>query len=122
MKQNLIKILLIFSLVFCISSCQRWIADKFLTERPSDEFKEDLKDTTVEFRQGFYAGCEVGMASANNTFYKGFYRGNVTDGWKMTSSADYKSGWGFGFWYCYRKDWVKQKSTKIWGSTFGGLK
>ncbi len=103
------------------SSCKREIAN-YLVDRPDQEFAKDLEDVSVEFRQGWQDGCEVGMSSANNTFYKMFYRNNKADGYKMTSSADYKTAWGNAFWYCYRKDWVKQKKTQIWSSTFGGYR
>lgn len=104
-----------------LTSCQRWVGN-LLLDRPDDEFDKDLQDASVEFRQGWADGCETGMSASNNTFYKSIYRNNKADGYKMTSSADYKTAWGNAFWYCYRSDWIKHKNTRIWGSTFGGLK
>ena len=120
MKKLLSTIFVLTSLLL-VSSCQRWVAN-FFFDRPDKEFEEDLKDATVEFQQGWQDGCEVGMSSSNNTFYKSFYRNNRADGWKMTSSSDYKTAWGNAFWYCYRADWVKHKNTRVWSSTFGGLR
>ncbi len=114
------KITIFLLLIFCQTSCQKWVADKFLPERPNREFADAMKDATPEFRQGWQDGCEVGMSSASNTFYKMFYRNNVVDGYKMTSSSDYKTAWGNAFWYCYRYDYIKQKSS-IWGSVFSGM-
>jgi hypothetical protein len=119
--KKLTSIIFLITLLLFSASCQRWVADLFF-DRPDKEFKEDLKDASVEFQQGWRDGCETGMSSANSTFYKSFYRGATADGYKMTSSADYKTAWGNAFWYCYRIDWVKQKNTKVWSTTFGGLK
>lgn len=91
---------------------------RILPERPNNSIKLD-ESMSVEFRQGWSDGCEVGMASGSNTFYKMFYRNNASDGYKMTSSPDYKTAWGNAFWYCYRFDGVKHKSS-IWGSVFQG--
>ncbi len=121
MTKKSVKIFLLFSLLALNSACQRWVANYFV-DRPDKEFQEELKDSTVEFRQGWRDGCETGMASSNSTFYKSFYSGNTSDGWKMTSSSDYKNAWGLGFWYCYRKDWVKQKNPRVWSSIFGGYR
>jgi len=103
------------------SSCQRWAAN-ILIDRPDSEFDKYLKDTSVEFVQGWKDGCETGMSNGISNFYRMFYRNNKADGYKMTSSADYKTAWGNAFWYCYRKDWVKQKNPRIWSSVFGGYK
>ena len=101
-------------------SCQKRIAD-FLPARADREMTFKEGEVSLEFKQGWDDGCEVGMAGGSNTFYQMFYRNNVVDGYKMTSSSDYKAGWGNAFWYCYRTDWVRQKSA-IWGSTFGGYR
>lgn len=112
-------------LTFCLiltftSSCQRGIST-YLRERPERKFRDTLRDATPDFRQGWYDGCEVGMSSGSNTFYKMFYRNNQIDGWKMTSSPEYKTAWSNAFWYCYRYDEVKQGSS-IWSSVFGGMR
>lgn len=114
-------IIFLLSVLLLLSSCQRWAAN-ILIDRPDGEFKKDLEAASVEFRQGWYDGCETGMSAGNSNFYRMFYRNNKADGYKMTSSADYKVAWGNAFWYCYRKDWVKHKNTRIWSSTFGGYK
>lgn len=90
-----------------------------LPNRPDDAFDEDLEHASLEFKQGWKDGCEVGMASGSNTFYKMFYRQNKVDGYKIANSPDYKAAWGNAFWYCYRYDSVKQKSS-IWGSILKG--
>jgi hypothetical protein len=61
------------------------------------------------------------MSAGSNTFYKSFYHSNAADGYKMGESADYRTAWGDGFWYCYRVDFVKQKSS-IWGAVFSGAR
>ncbi len=103
-----------------VTGCNREIA-RIFPNRPDTEFAEDLKKASPEFRQGWQDGCEVGMSAGSGTFYKMFYTNNKVDGYKMTSSSDYKTAWGNAFWYCYRSDYVKQSSS-IWGSTFGGYK
>ncbi len=120
-KMKLFAKIFLLTTLLLASSCQRWIGG-LLIDRPDTSFEKDLEDTSVEFRQGWADGCETGMSAGNSNFYRMFYRNNKADGYKMTSSADYKTAWGNAFWYCYRKDWVKHKSTKIWNSTFGGYK
>ena len=101
------------------TSCQKWVGD-MLPERPSDKFKPD-EDSSPEFKMGWSDGCEVGMSAGSNTFYKMFYRNNAIDGYRMTGSPEYKSAWSVAFWFCYRKDYIKQKSS-IWSSYFSGYK
>lgn len=113
------KILIIFLLLFPLSSCRKGVGE-FLPARPSSEFNFG-DEVSPEFKQGWDSGCEVGMKSGSNTFYQVFYRNNVADGYKMASSTDYKNAWGLGFWFCYRDDWVRQKSS-IWGSMMGGYR
>lgn len=72
-----------------------------------------------EFHYGWNDGCESGMAAASNSFYKMFYKQNKIDGYKMANSSEYRTAWNYAWWYCMRRDWVKQKST-IWGSVFMG--
>lgn len=91
----------------------------FLPNRPNKVFDDDLADASLEFKQGWKDGCEVGMSAGSNTFYKMFYRSNKVDGYKIANSPDYKAAWGNAFWYCYRYDEIKQKSS-IWGSVFRG--
>lgn len=119
--KNYFSIFFLLITLLSLASCQRWIAKAFI-DRPDTAFEKDLEDTSVEFRQGWADGCETGMSSGNSNFYRMFYRNNKVDGYKMTSSADYKTAWGNAFWFCSRTDWVKHKSTKIWASTFGGYK
>jgi hypothetical protein len=120
MFRKLSVIFVLLAVMLCISSCDRRLA-KFLPNRPDTSFTKELEDASPDFRQGWTHGCESGMASGSNTFYKAFYRTNVVDGYKMTGSSDYKNAWGNGFWYCYRYDYGKQ-SSPIWGSTFGGYR
>ncbi len=123
MKNYLVKILLLFSFLGLTFSCNKKIAIIF-PERPNRELKNnfiDDKDSSPEFKQGWKDGCETGMAGGSNTFYGAFYDNNKADGYKMTTSGDYANAWGAAFWYCYRVDYIKQKST-IWGSVFGGYR
>lgn len=115
------NLILLTITLLTLTSCSYKIAEVLLPERPGDEFQEDLKHASPDFRLGWHDGCEVGMSAGSNTFYKLFYRNNAADGYKMVGSPDYKTAWGNAFWYCYRKDYIKQKSG-IWGSTFGGYK
>lgn len=112
-----ISLLLILS---ATSACQKWVGD-LLPERPNNEVMFNKDEVSPEFRQGWEDGCEVGMSGGSNSFYQMFYRNNAIDGYKMTGSPDYKTAWGTSFWYCYRRDWVKQKSP-IWSSVFGGYR
>ena len=81
-------------------------------------FKDALKDSTPDFRQGWYDGCETGMHSGDNSFYKMFSKSNKQDGWKMVDSPDYKVAWNYAYWYCYRSQYIDQKEG-VWGSFFG---
>lgn len=114
MKNFLLFVFIIFSL----TACARSIANIF-PNRPDGEFQEDLKSASPEFQQGWADGCETGMSAGSNTFYKMFYRNNAVDGYKMTDSNDYRTAWGNSFWYCYRYDYIKHKSS-IWSSFFKG--
>jgi hypothetical protein len=116
MKKNLKKLLILA--LFSLFSCNSPLVEKLLPERPNRTMKID-ESASPEFKQGWKDGCEIGMSSGSNTFYKMFYRNNAVDGYKMTSSSDYKTAWGNAFWYCYRYDHIKQNSS-IWGSTFSG--
>lgn len=113
------KIILILSVFYISTSCHKSMR-KILPERPDKAFDEDLKEASIEFKQGWRDGCETGMSSGSNTFYKMFYESRVIDGYKAASSSDYSVAWTNAYWYCYRYDYVKQKSS-IWGSTFSGL-
>lgn len=114
------RIILLLLLILPITtSCKYGIARAIFPERPDSAFAEDLQKASPDFRLGWRDGCEVGMSAGSNTFYKMFYRNNASDGYRMTSSSDYKTAWGNAFWYCYRHDYVKQKSS-IWGSMFKG--
>ena len=114
-KEYKILLLLCFLLV---QSCSPKMA-AILPNRPDHAFDDDLEHASLEFKQGWKDGCEVGMSSGSNTFYKMFYRQNKVDGYKIANSPDYKAAWGNAFWYCYRYDFVKQKSS-LWGSIFKG--
>ncbi len=100
-------------------SCSNKIA-KIFPNRPNTEM-EFAGEPSNEFKQGWEDGCEVGMSGGSNTFYKAFYQNNKVDGYKMATSKDYKTSWSAGFWYCYRHDHIKQKSS-IWGSVLTGYK
>ena len=93
---------------------------EILPERPTHKMDSSLVNASPEFQQGWHDGCETGMASGSNTFYKMFYRNNKVDGYKMAGSPEYKVAWGNAYWYCYRYDYVKQKSP-IFRSMFSGF-
>ncbi|MDX2082917.1 MAG: hypothetical protein SFV53_02895 [Rickettsiales bacterium] len=112
-------ILLIFIIAFTNQGCQSYFAEIF-PEKATHEFDEYLVKASSEFQQGWRDGCETGMSAASNTFYKIFYRSNKVDGYKMSYSTDYKTAWNNSFWYCYRRDYVKQKSP-IFKSVFSGF-
>lgn len=116
-----ISVIIFFvSSLLATASCQKKMAN-FLPARADKEMTFKEGEVSPEFKQGWDDGCEVGMAGGSNTFYQIFYRNNVADGYKMTSSSDYKTGWGNAFWFCYRTDWTRQRSS-IWGSTLGGYR
>ena len=117
-KQVLTIIFLLISLL-ATTGCQRYMADIF-PNRPDKDFRPD-DDASPEFKQGWDDGCTTGMSGGSNTFYHMFYKNNVVDGYKMTSSSDYKTAWGNAFWYCYRYDYVRQKSS-IWSAFFTGIR
>ena len=98
------RILLIIVILFLSSCAYRW-------EGPQKEFKDDLKDASPDFRQGWYDGCEVGRATGGKTYYRMFAKNNKIDGWKMSNSQDYQIAWTYGFWFCYRDDHIDHKST-----------
>jgi hypothetical protein len=118
--KNLLLTFSVLSLILPVCACNRKIANIF-PERPNNKFDKDLRDASPEFKQGWHDGCETGMSAGTNTFYKPFYANNVVDGYKMSSSTEYKTAWGNSFWYCYRHDWVKQQGS-IWNSIFSGYR
>jgi hypothetical protein len=103
-------------LLLLITSCDPRLI-RFFPNRPITEF--DHGTASPDAVLGFNDGCEVGMAAGSNSFYKMFHRSNQVDGYKMVSSKDYKAGWGVGWWYCYRYDYIKHKSG-LYGSFFRG--
>jgi hypothetical protein len=118
--KNIILRTLFILIALNLFSCANSIS-KILPERPGTEFQKDLEKASPEFRQGWTDGCEVGMSAGSNTFYKMFYKNNAVDGYKMAYSSEYKTGLSNAFWYCYRKDYIKLKSS-IWSSTFSGYR
>lgn len=119
MKKEL-RMILLFLVLLPLSSCYKVVGDA-LPKRAAGRFDSQLADSSPDFAKGWRDGCEVGMSAGANSFYKMFHQTNQADGYKMASSSDYRVSWTNGFWWCYRKDYVKQKSS-IWGSMFSGLK
>jgi hypothetical protein len=107
------KIFINIIVVLLLSSCGRW-------EGPHKEFKNDLKDASPDFQEGWADGCEVGRSTGGKAFYRMFANNNKINGWKMSTSQDYKISWTYGYWFCYRDDHVDQKSTGM-RSFFGGF-
>ena len=85
------------------------------------EYKKALETATPDFRKGWEDGCEVGMHTGTNSFYKPLYASNKQDGYKVAESSDYRTAWTYAFWFCYRRDFTRQKS-RVFGSVFDGLK
>jgi len=113
---NLYKIATLLILMIT-SSCEHFRPG---WKAPSNFFQENLKEASPDFRQGWEDGCEVGMSAGSNSFNQMFYESNRQDGFKMAYSPDYKLAWGNGFWFCYRTDYIDQKSTPS-GSVFKGM-
>jgi len=89
------------------------------TKNASRNFKDSIAKGSPDFQQGWKDGCETGMSAATNTFYQIFYTNNKIDGWKITSSPDYKTAWNTALWFCIHSDYVDAKSS-IYGSFFKG--
>lgn len=121
------KFLLIILTLFSINGCAafKFVLDNIIGKprytSPADVFAKDLEDATPDFRQGWYDGCESGMAAGSNKYYQTYYKNNKVDGYKMSYSTEYRNSWTNGWWYCYRKDWTNQRSS-IWGSVFKGYR
>jgi hypothetical protein len=113
------KFLILLIIVSVTSSCRT--VKKYLPNKASADFKSTIATGSIDFQNGWRDGCETGMSSAGNTFYKMFYDSNSIDGFRYTESADYSRGWTNAFWYCYRADAIKQASS-VWGSMFGGYR
>ncbi|MFT6331881.1 MAG: hypothetical protein ACJAW3_000201 [Lentimonas sp.] len=90
------------------------------SKEPSKFFKKSLESATPDFKQGWEDGCEVGMSGGSNSFYQSVYDSNKMDGYKYSYSTDYRIAWERAFWFCYRTDFVDQKSTPH-SSIFGGV-
>lgn len=120
MMNKKVSIILILSILLPLSSCYKVVGDA-LPKRAAGRFDSQLADSSPDFAKGWYDGCEVGMSAGANSFYKMFHQTNQADGYKMANSSDYRVSWTNGFWWCYRKDFVKQKSS-IWGSILSGFK
>ncbi|MES2677618.1 MAG: hypothetical protein V4612_04825 [Pseudomonadota bacterium] len=116
MLKEILKIILIILISQIINSCKPRLDSK----APSKFYQQDLENASPDFKQGWQDGCETGMTSGSNSFYQSFYKGNKQDGYKFAYSSDYKTAWGNAFWFCYRADWVDQRST-IFKSFFGGI-
>jgi len=88
---------------------------------PLDDYKEDLKNATPDFKQGWLDGCETGIRCGTNNFYQTLYK-TKQDGYKMSYSNEYSTAWSNAFWYCYRKEWTNIQNATTWSSVFGGYK
>ena len=122
----------IFFTLFCfiLSSCfSRYDDDPLGTiprknlinmDNVTHKFAGAMKDASSDFRQGWYDGCETGMHSGDNSFYKMFSKSNKQDGWKMVNSKDYSIAWNYAYWVCYRSEYVDMKSSG-WGHVFTGF-
>lgn len=117
---NFLKKLLIILLLFNCFACAKSIA-KIFVNRPDTEFDDDLKNASPDMKQGWKDGCEVGLSSGANQFYRMFNDNNAIDGYKFVNSLEYKNAWSNAYWYCYRTDYTKQASS-LWGSMFSGYR
>jgi hypothetical protein len=110
------KIIIIILLSQVLGSCKIFRPS---FKEPSKYFKKDLKDASPDFKQGWADGCETGMSGGGNSFQQTMYKVNKQDGYKFSYSPDYKVAWNYAFWFCYRADYVDQKSTPF-SSMFKG--
>ncbi len=103
-----------------ISACGDKIKEN-LPNVASSQMKEMFATAKPDFQDGWRDGCETGVSAGGNWFYKSFYKSNRIDGFRMIDSEDYKVAWNFGWWYCYRYQFVKNKSS-LWGSFISGYR
>lgn len=120
MSCKIYSTLLLIITLLNVSSCSKRVGDAF-PNRASGTFDKSLANTSPDFIKGWRDGCEVGMSSASNSFYKMFHKSNEADGYKMAGSSDYRTAWSNAYWWCYRHDFVKQQHS-IWGLVFSGYK
>jgi hypothetical protein len=120
MKFSLKKILIITFFISLLSGCYAG-SQKMMPALADKEMLDETDKTTDEYRSGWKDGCEVGISSGGNTFYKMFYRNNKIDGYRMSSSPEYRDAWDSSFWYCYRSTYIRQKSS-VWGSIMKGFR
>ena len=120
MKYNLIKFLTIIFFTSSLSGCYSG-SQKMMPALADKHMKDETDKTTEEYRAGWKDGCEVGISSGSNTFYKMFYRNTKIDGYRMSSSPEYRDSWDSAFWYCYRSTYIRQKSS-IWSSIMKGFR
>jgi hypothetical protein len=120
MKYNLIKYLIIFFSITFLNNCT-YKAQKFIPSLADRKLQDETDKTTEEYRAGWKDGCETGISSGGNTFYKMFYRNNKIDGYRMSSSPEYRDAWDSSFWYCYRATYIRQKSS-VWSSIMKGFR
>ena len=114
------KIFLILIVVFLSTSCSSKL-QKALPSMPDKDLRDELNTNAREHNLGWKDGCETGISSGSNTFYKMFYRSNKIDGYLSATSSDYRDAWDMAFWYCYRSTYIRQKSS-LWGSIFKGFR
>lgn len=111
------KLIIVLTLITNISCSLESVRP---TKNASKNFKDSIAKGSPDFQQGWKDGCESGMSASTNTFYQIFYTNNKVDGWKITSSSDYKTAWNTAFWFCVHSDYVDAKSS-IYGSMFKGI-
>ncbi|MFT7087638.1 MAG: hypothetical protein ACJAZX_001077 [Rickettsiales bacterium] len=110
----LFKITLVILLTSAIFSCEN---RKGRMKAPIMAHQLDLEYASPDFKQGWKDGCESAMAGGNS-FYQMFHKSNTQDGYKFTYSSDYRTAWSNSYWFCYRSDYIEQKSTPLrsfWG-------
>ncbi len=107
------------AVIFITTSCKDWRYR--LPNVATSEMQDKLADAHPDFREGWRDGCQVGTASGANSFYQMFYAGNKVNGYKVTESPEYQSAWNGAYWFCYRYQYVKNKSS-LWRSFFGGYR
>lgn len=109
-----------FLIIFLISACSDKVK-RSLPNTASSEMKEMLATANPDFQDGWRDGCETGTSAGANWFYKSIYKSNRVDGYRIMDSKDYQVAWNFGWWYCYRYQSVKNKSS-LWGSFTSGYR
>jgi hypothetical protein len=95
--KNLIKLLILVTTLLQITGC-KWFETASIPYNAFTNFK--VPDGTPIFQQGYRDGCQNGLYSRGNTFYRSRYHGfnYSTD---LMDNPEYKMGYGRGYGFCF---------------------